>query len=306
MNPLKKGPEIKFKLPKLKKPSGGSKPKVPGAVSNLKVPAVFTDVYRDLRDRRLLPLVALLLVAIVAVPILLSESSESETEAEAGANPGAASASGDKDGKETIVVSRSTPGLRNYERRLSHRTPTNPFKQKFRDSGGGEGEGDKESPSGSSSSGGSESTEPETGGGSTGTATHRITYFSWAIDVRVVPVSSNGTPSEAEPSVRHELPTLSPLPGRETPALTYVQTSADAKKVLMLVNPNVRGSFGEGVCVSGGETCQMLALKVGEPQTIVYGGNERVFRIEILKIKMIESDKFEKAPLGEKPKNNAG
>ena len=37
-----------------------------------------TDLYYDLRERRLLPLVALVLVAIVAVPFLLSSGSEPE------------------------------------------------------------------------------------------------------------------------------------------------------------------------------------------------------------------------------------
>ena len=36
----------------------------------LKVPAFVSDLYYDLRDRRLLPLVGFVLVAIVAVPFL--------------------------------------------------------------------------------------------------------------------------------------------------------------------------------------------------------------------------------------------
>ncbi|HEX3240139.1 MAG TPA: hypothetical protein VHR18_08405 [Solirubrobacterales bacterium] len=305
MNPLKKGPEIKFKLPKLKRRSGASKPKAPGAVSNLKVPTAVSDVYRDLRDRRLLPLVALLLVAIVAVPILLSESNESEVEPPVSANAGAAGASKSSSRAATIVVSRSAPGLRDYEDRLDHRTPSDPFKPRYEVKSSEAGSASSNS-TGSGEEGGSESGGEGSGGTTTGSTTRRIIYFSWVIDARVTPVSSNGVPSETEPTVRHQLPVLSTLPGRKTPALTFVQTSGDGEKALMLVNPNVRGSFGEGVCVSGGETCQMLALKVGQPQTIVYGGNERVFRIEILKIDLIESDKFEKAPLGQKPKQHAG
>ena len=40
----------------------------------VKTPKFLTDLVRDLRDRRLLPLVAVLVVAIVAVPIALSKS----------------------------------------------------------------------------------------------------------------------------------------------------------------------------------------------------------------------------------------
>ena len=45
---------------------------------DFKVPAFVSDLYYDLRDRRLLPLVGLVLVAIVAVPFLLSGGSEEQ------------------------------------------------------------------------------------------------------------------------------------------------------------------------------------------------------------------------------------
>ncbi len=68
-----KKPDFKFKLPDLdlKLPSlGGKRPSVPK--TSIKPPKFVADLYADLRDRRLLPLVALLLVAIVAAPFLLS------------------------------------------------------------------------------------------------------------------------------------------------------------------------------------------------------------------------------------------
>ena len=55
------GPELK--MPKLKG-------------SDAKVPPVLADLYYDLRDRRLLPLIALILVAIVAAPFLLKERAD--------------------------------------------------------------------------------------------------------------------------------------------------------------------------------------------------------------------------------------
>ena len=58
MNPLKKGPDLK--MPDLK---------------DLKMPPVLVDLFYDLRDRRLLPLVALVVVAIVAAPFLLGGES---------------------------------------------------------------------------------------------------------------------------------------------------------------------------------------------------------------------------------------
>ena len=56
------------KMPKLSK-SKGSSAKMP----TVKVPDFLADLYTDLRERRLLPLIALLAVAIVATPLLLSQ-----------------------------------------------------------------------------------------------------------------------------------------------------------------------------------------------------------------------------------------
>ena len=67
----------------------------------------------------------------------------------------------------------------------------------------------------------------------------------------------------------------------------------------MLVSSNVTAIFGDAICVLGGETCEMVALEQGVPETFVYGGNERIFRIELQKIHLVETDKLNKAPLGE-------
>ncbi len=282
MNPLKKGPEIKL----------------PSKMPELKPPKFLADLYADLRDRHLLPLVAVLAIAIVVVPIALSESG-SEEEAPSAVAPVGRS-SGTTAGTHDVVVARSIPGLRSYHQRLRHLTPTNPFKQKFTKAAPSGNTASSEE--GSSGSGGGEAEVTGTGGGTTTTSTHHIFYYTYEIDVRVTPVSSNGHPSEAEPTVRRGLPKLTPLPARKTPALLFMQVSADEQEALMLVNPNVVGLFGEGVCVSGGETCQLLALKKGLPETVVYGGKERVFKIELLDIKVVETDPPKESP----GKSNAG
>ncbi len=290
MNPLKKGPELKL----------------PDKMPKLKAPKFLADIYADLRDRHLLPLVALLAVAIVAVPIVLSESGGAEEEAPI-AETSTAGASSAGSSNQSVVVARSTPGLRKYQDRLRHLTPTDPFKPKFTGPAKEEASSEEGGESGESSGGESSSSESSevtvTGEGGGSTTTHHLFYFTWEIDVRIVPVSSNGHPSEAEPTVRHGVPELTPLPGRQTPALVFMQPSANEEQALMLVNPNVKGLFGEAVCVSGGDTCQLLALKKGLPETVVYGGKERIFRIELLDIKVVKTDPPKATPGSSK---NAG
>jgi hypothetical protein len=129
--------------------------------------------------------------------------------------------------------------------------------------------------------------------------THELKYFSGSIDVRVTPVSTNGKPSKQPPTVRRNLPELTMLPGRDTPAAIFMGPSDDRKKALMLVSSNVTAVFGDAVCVLGGETCEMVALEKGIPETFVYGANKRIFRIELLRIRLVETDKLNRAPLGE-------
>jgi hypothetical protein len=282
MNPLKKGPEIKL----------------PDSLRDLKVPGFVEDVYADLRDRHLLPFVLVLLVAIVAVPILLSESGGEEEEPVAsGPAPSAAEKGAPA---QRIVVSRSTPRLRDYHRRLDHLEAEDPFVQRFTGPPPEAGESSEGSPS----SEGGEITITREEGEPTTTTHHELKYFTWTIDVKIAPVSTKGVPSEAKPTVRRNLPELTELPSRQVPAMVFMQPAADGKKAIVLINSNVRAVFGEGVCVAGGEVCQLMALKPGLPETVVYGGSERVYRITLLGVHLEETDQLRKAPLGHKPKQS--
>jgi hypothetical protein len=296
MNPLKSGPEIK--LPEMK------------------VPGFLSDLYYDLRDRRLLPLVAVLAVAIVAVPIAFSDSSipEAPPVSSAIATPGVAV---DESG---LVVARAAPGLRDYHRRLDELTARNPFKQQYTQpvSANGESSGPSGSDSGSATSADSTSTGTTTYTPSTspsGSPTGELRYFTFAIDVRVVQVpgrdervspDEKGSSGEPKATVRRNLPPLTPLPGRDTPAATYMGVSKDRRKALLLISDNVRSIFGDARCVVGTQSCQLLAMEPGVPVTLVWGANGRTFRIELLKIELVVTDELNKAPLGKPDKNSAG
>lgn len=292
MNMLKKGPEIKL--------------------SDLKVPDFLYDLYYDLRERHLLPLVALLLVAIVAVPIVASQSGSESAEPGAGEPPSGAGVSSAAP-QSGLLVAKSTPTLRDYRRRLERLQAKDPFKQQYNDD---------EAPSTSSSPGGGEAestgsastpesftppatTEPTETSGEPVPGQGKVTYFSYAIDVRVVPGGSQdgaAPKSTGEQTVRRNLPELTTLPSRETPAIIYMGSTKDGKKALMLVSSNVEAIFGDGKCVLGSDSCQLLAMEPGVPETFVYGGEGHTFKIELLKVHLVTTDKLNRAPLG-KPKS---
>jgi hypothetical protein len=296
MNMLKKGPELK--------------------ISSLKVPDFVLDVYYDLKERHLLPLVAILLVALVALPIVLNKSSGSEEaeESAAIATPSAAAST------SSLVVAQAAPGLRDYRRRLSGHTAADPFVQRF--SGVGEG---GETASGipseatteaSTEAGGSTSGEPSGGSGTetspapTGegngepSSSGHLKYYSWTIDVRVTPVSSGKGKSKA--TTRQDLPEMTMLPSKSVPALTFVGVTKDEKNAIMLVSDKVTGIFGDATCTVGSEACQLIALEPEIPETIVYGADSRTYRIELLKVKLTETDKLNTAPLGKSKKQKGG
>ena len=96
---------------------------------DMKAPPFVADIYHDLRERRLLPLIALVVVAIVAVPFLLGGSEKPAPPLPAiGMAAGGESQAIDT---SSLKVVQAKPGLRDYKKRLAHRKPRNPFKQQF-------------------------------------------------------------------------------------------------------------------------------------------------------------------------------
>jgi len=286
MNFLKKGPELRL--------------------SDLRIPDFVYDVYYDLKERHLLPLAALLVVAIVAVPIALSQGSEEEGPAEGAAAASAvASAAARRSGN---LVATSAPGLRDYRQRLKGLHSKDPFEQQYAEesSAGIEGAATEGGTSTSTVPTETETAPPTTtspGSEPEGTpGPGNLTYYSYAIDVRVSAGGSAGASSGKKATVRRDLPELTMLPSRETPAVIYMGSTRDGKKALMLVSSDVNSIFGDAACVLGSQSCQLIAMEPGLPETFVYGGEGRTYKIELLKIHLVETDKLNRAPLGEPKK----
>ncbi|MBS1884959.1 MAG: hypothetical protein JSS97_18580, partial [Actinobacteria bacterium] len=309
---MKKGPELKL--------------------SELKVPDFLYDLFHDLKERHLLPLVALLIVAMIGAPIYFKSSTKSEPEATPTPAGTTATASATAANGEALVVARSEPGLRDYRRRLKKYTALDPFGQR-----GGE-EASAATAKASASEGSTASVAPpeatvvgeeagavaeapvesspyESGSfesgpvesGSTGGGKTRTRYASASIDVRIVSVPPRSEEAKEEKQakrakpqakVRRNLPELTMLPARKTPAATFMGLSNDGKKALFLVSSDVVSIFGEGKCVIGSQTCQLLALEPNLPETFVYGPQERTYRIELLKIDKTYAAKPRRATLG--------
>lgn len=297
MKRLKKGPELRM--------------------PELKVPPFLSDLYWDLRDRRLLPLIALAVVAITAVPFLLSGGSKAPP-----AKPavGVATPSAEREAAEaaSLTVVEAKPGLRDYRKRLAGRTPTDPFEQRYTapsTSGaelGSQTENSSSSVSStvttSSSSSSTVNTVTTTAGGSpssspspsqsqpsSGETKHHVVFYNWGIDVRIVKASSkDASPEESpEPSVKHKVLPQTPLPGEKAPVVTYLGLSRKAAenhhavKVLLLVSDDVTSVKGEATCASVAKHCKLLEVAPESPLTFIYGANETRYTIKVLKIALV-------------------
>jgi len=266
----------------------------------LRMPRLLVDLFYDLHDRRLLPLVALVIVAILAVPILLGGDSKV---IEPPVGSASVSAGSDSQAARLTVVEAS-PGLRDYRKRLARRKPTNPFRQRFT---GPVLKGAKLNSQTTTSTTSTDTTttstttnstsadltapsSPSTSkGGGGGDSTSKLTYFSFAIDVKIVRSGGKGSGKDKSPSesVRHGVKPTTPLPGDKAPVVTYMGVKDEASKALFIVSNKVNSVFGDGKCLSGTDVCQLIAVEPGLPQTFVYGANDVRYRINVLKIKPV-------------------
>ncbi len=268
------------------------KPKRP----ELKVPSVLEDLFYDLRDRRLLPLIAVIAVAIAAVPFLLSNSTKPPPSS---AELGAALAQQASAGTARLTVVAENPGLRDYRKRLSDLRAKDPFKQHFTapilNKGSAPISKTTTSTSGGSGSPTSTTTTTSTTGTSTGSgsnggggkaATPQLTYFTFTIDVKITRSAGEGA-TTSEPTTRQRVVPTTPLPGEKTPVVLYMGADSNAKKALLLVSTDVKSVFGDAKCLSGADTCQLLEVEPGFPETFVYGPNDVRYKINVLKIEPV-------------------
>jgi hypothetical protein len=303
---------MNLKRPSLKGASLGSKLKA----SELKAPDFLADFYYDLRDRRLLPLVALVVVAIVAVPFLLGDDGEGP-QLPAPAPEGAGTAgTAAADGAQLTVV-ESTPGLRDYRKRL-HGSPTDPFVQRYTGvpstsklksigtesavvgGSGGESATPPESPSGSDADGGSSPgasggapSGGSGGGGGGGGGGSRPRLIEFIVDVQISrsQMTADGGQEMSEPQIRRRVRPLTQLPGEKTPVVTTGGVNLRNGRVVFLVSNEVKSLDGDFICLARtpAGVCELLEIEPGFPLELVYGPNRVLYRLKVTKIDVVSA-----------------
>lgn len=279
---------------------------------SLKTPPVLNDLYQDLRDRRLLPLIGLILVAILAVPFLLGGGSDEEEAALPPAAPLEASTSAEE---AALTVVPARPGLRDYRKRLRHRSSSDPFKPQYTGpvlAGtqlGGSSETTTTTTTTESSAG---SSEPSTGavappssgsvpsspsdngkgnddGNGDPDPAQGIALYTFAIDVKITKTTTTANGGKSKPEEIEKQRVLAPasLPGEKTPVVTYIGISPKTSQPLFLVSEDVESTFGDVKCLAGTDRCQLLELEPGLPVTFVSGEGRARYKFNVLKVEPV-------------------
>lgn len=279
-----------MKLPEFKRPSLG-RGRIDGP--DVRVPDFISDLYFDLRDRRLLPLVALLLVAIVAAPILIGGSkkkSHPEPNVSMAKGPGA---------NASFSVVPAEEELQEYKKRLAHRRSVNPFNAwsatKQRTPSKHEFETVEEEARGIEAE--PPPAEYSSSGPRTTTVIERqpkVVKATLKAQVGVAAVLKAGFNGSGLEQIEVEDQTR--LPQQNAAVIYNGYSKKKNPGALFLMTSQVTEFSGEGHCALGGAMCQMIELKIGQSESFAIGYGDTRYTVKlvgfepIVKEEVIESE----------------
>jgi hypothetical protein len=262
-----------------------------------------TDLWQDLREKRLAPVAVLLAVALVAVPIVMLKPASGDSGEDTPA-PAAAQAPG-LPSVEAVDVSGKGSDLGVFD-------PKDPFQPRGAKRGKESGDGIAQLVGGSSTSTLPGTTTSQTGGGSgdaslspagpgsdpysnnpveddgsSGTdpveddQKPTTTYYTYVVDVNF---GVRGSERKRKGVRRLDL-----LPNSGNPLLVFLGVSSDRKKAVFLADSTV-SQAGEGKCKPSIETCTFVHLSLNKTQDEHYFTDEagREFVLKLLDIRRVK------------------
>jgi hypothetical protein len=275
----------------------------------MKPPQMIQDLYADMRDRKLLPLIAVLLLGIVAVPVVLKQEAEPPATV-------AETAAAVPEDVPTAAVLVSDPGLRDYRERLAELSSKNPFASDSGDVAAEKAKAQvedvvKEAAASAGLTDPASTASGTIGGGSTGVTESTTTETSTSESSEVIVEDSDDSSSSGgsgggsrwytfsvdvltgpagDTRRRNNLQTLTVLPSESNPVAVYIGVSDGGKKAVFMVSPDVVDTDGAGSCLPAPSACQFLTLKKGQEQKLDYApsGEADTFVIDVKDIRFEE------------------
>lgn len=270
-----------------------------------KVTQLGMDVYRDLRDRRLLVIAVALLLAMLAVPLLVKGAQPVP------ATPPSSASIAELEKYDELDPAVLVEGaeLRDFQDRLDG-VSSNPFKQQLTEApagsaaeAGGAESGNLPTEDSLATAEGTEIAAPVTEGippeesfpaetvdpetpVEDPAATDPVepvevnNLVTFAIDVKVGPVGDAKVVEDVEEG---EI-----LPGENRPVLIYVGSDPDGSASSFVLSRDVIGATGEGNCAPSRSSCDFLRLGVGEEQELQLESTGATYRVKLLGITRLE------------------
>jgi hypothetical protein len=267
------------------------------------------DLWADMREKRLWPFAALLLIAIAAVPFTLLKKEQSAPAAST--PPTQAAPAGDK--LPTIALEDISAKSASDLSEFSQKNPFKPLRDLPKVTGT-EGEnttvnlgaspesdsssGDASSGGSSSASGGSGSSSSGGSGGSSGSGAGsyvgpRTTYYAYRADIKFG--------LAGEPKTMKQVEAFTLLGDEKAPAAMFMGVTDDHKYAVFAVDTASYESQGEEDCKPSPDACEFVYLKVGEDgneTTLTSLDGEKSYDLSLTAIKRVtlNKDQVENVP----------
>jgi hypothetical protein len=280
--------------------------------SQIRAPRWASDLFKDLRDRRLLVPALALIVALIAVPVLLASPAEPPPPPLAALPEGAGAV-------DAAVLAEQT-GIRSYKKRLAELKETNPFEQKFalptpesvalEEPTSAAVSSSQDSTVASSST--STSALSETISSST-SSTSDTTIDQTTIDQTTIEdttIQQTDDTIEVEPTkpelrffadrvdvkfgplghtrdydgIRH----LEFLPDDKAPVIAFVGLAGSGDQAVFSISSDVVETRGEGSCAPKKPSpCEFLTLKEGEERHLKYALDGKTYRLKLRETRIV-------------------
>jgi hypothetical protein len=275
-------------------------------MKNVRAPQFLNNLYRDMRDRRLLLPALALILALIAVPALLKGSPSSPTA------PAPAVAGGETAAQPAVQAQQL--GVTAYRKRLAQFKSKNPFR--IEPTGSPKRGALRKTPGQTSASGQSSSTGAPTGTSGLPTSPSSTPTSSTASAPSSTSPASSPPSKPPAPTLyafrisvaigpaghltrRSSVKRLVFLPGSGRPLVAFIGVTEDTKRAIFLVTGDVSSVDGEGRCIPRRSSCKFLELKPGDKASLQYAPEgDRTYNLKLLGVHL--------APVGKLHGNRQG
>jgi hypothetical protein len=249
------------------------------------------DLWHDLRAKRLWPVAAVLVIALIAVPLVLKKSSDSGSSSATPPAPAAASGAG-ADASKAVVVADASTSNNSTLGVFNKKNPFKPDKSVIAAQNPPASTPAPSAPQSSAPAQGGDST-PSSGGGapSGGTTPSQPVKpqapkgpYAYTVDVKFGKRGLLRT--------HHDVQKLDVLPNQNNPLVVFLGVNTKGDTAVFLTDTSLKAA-GEGTCKPNGDTCSFLYLKVDKDQNtedlseVSADGTGTEYTIQLLAIKKV-------------------